>query len=43
MSQETLSDALPHSEDAERSLLGAVLLDNTGLDRALELLSASSF
>jgi replicative DNA helicase len=43
MSQETLSDALPHSEDAERSLLGAVLLDNTGLDRAQEMLSASSF
>lgn len=43
MSQETRSDSLPHSEDAERSLLGAVLIDNTGLDRAQLLLTAESF
>ena len=30
MSRESLSDALPHSEEAERSVLGAVLLDNAG-------------
>ena len=43
MSTEPLSEALPHSEEAERSVLGAVLLDNQQFDKAQELLSASSF
>jgi replicative DNA helicase len=37
------SDALPHSVDAERSVLGAVLLDNRQFDKAQELLSHVSF
>jgi replicative DNA helicase len=43
MAQETASDALPHSEEAERSVLGAVLLDNRQFERASELLSPESF
>ena len=34
---------LPHSDDAERSVLGAVLLDNRHLDRALEVLGPDDF
>jgi replicative DNA helicase len=41
--QETLSDALPHSEAAERSLLGAVLVDNDQFERAQEILSHGAF
>jgi replicative DNA helicase len=37
------SESLPHSVDAERSLLGAVLLDNRHFDKAQELLTHASF
>jgi len=43
MATETLSAVLPHSDDAERSVLGAILLDNRQFDRAQELLTAASF
>jgi replicative DNA helicase len=43
MSTEAISDTLPHSEEAERSVLGAVLLDNRQFDRAQELLEPSAF
>ena len=43
MTQETTSDALPHSDEAERSVLGAVLLDNEQFERAQEILSHASF
>ena len=43
MSYETLSDSLPHAEEAERSVLGAVLLDNVRLDRAVEILTPTAF
>jgi replicative DNA helicase len=43
MSHDALSDALPHSEDAERSVLGAVLVDNQQFDRAQEILRHTSF
>ncbi|HKQ62424.1 MAG TPA: replicative DNA helicase [Candidatus Polarisedimenticolaceae bacterium] len=40
---ETLSETLPHSEEAERAVLGAILLDNRQFDRAQELLGAEAF
>jgi len=43
MPHDNLSDSLPHSDEAERSVIGAVLLDNAQFDRAQELLSPSSF
>jgi replicative DNA helicase len=43
MTQETLSDALPHSEEAERSVLGAILVDNQQFERAREILASGSF
>jgi replicative DNA helicase len=43
MLTETHSDALPHSDEAERSVLGAVLLDNRQFDRAQEMLGSSAF
>jgi len=43
MATETLSAVLPHSDDAERSVLGAILLDNRQFDRAQELLTPQSF
>jgi replicative DNA helicase len=43
MAQELVSDALPHSEEAERSVLGAVLLDNHQYDKAREILTPASF
>jgi replicative DNA helicase len=43
MSHDALSDALPHSEEAERSLLGAVLIDNQQFERAQEILRPTSF
>ncbi len=43
MATETLPQALPHSDEAERSVLGAVLLDNHQFHRAAELLGAASF
>lgn len=43
MAQDTLSEALPHAEEAERSVLGAVLLDNRQYEKAREILSAAAF
>jgi len=40
---ETSSANLPHAAEAERSVLGAVLLDNGQFDRARELLSEEQF
>lgn len=39
----TLEKALPHSIDAEKAVLGAVLLDNRLYDQAAELLSKDDF
>jgi len=38
-----LSETLPHSEEAERSVLGAILLDNRSYNKARELISLTSF
>ena len=43
MSVDSFPDTLPHSDEAERSVLGAVLLDNEQFDRAHEILTQSSF
>ncbi len=43
MAQESISDALPHSEEAEQAVLGAVLLDNQQFEKAQELLTPESF
>jgi len=43
MAPETLSDTLPHSEEAERSVLGAILVDNRQFERAREIVDSSSF
>lgn len=40
---ETITANLPHAADAERSLLGAVLLDNGQFDRAREMLTDKAF
>jgi replicative DNA helicase len=37
------TETLPHSEEAERSVLGAILLDNRSFDRAQELLGEAEF
>jgi len=42
-SDELLSKPLPHNIEAERSILGAVLLDNSALDRALHHCTAADF
>jgi replicative DNA helicase len=43
MPAEALADALPHSDDAERSVIGAVLLDNRQFHHAQELLTHEAF
>jgi len=43
MVQDLISDALPHSEEAERSVLGAILLDNQQFERAREILTSAAF
>ena len=43
MSVDQLPETLPHSDEAEQSVLGAVLLDNHQFDRAHEILNSSSF
>jgi replicative DNA helicase len=43
MSNESTPAALPHSDEAERSVLGAILIDNRSFDRAQELLGDASF
>jgi replicative DNA helicase len=39
----TLEKGLPHNLEAERSILGAILLDNTLLNQAIELLRVEDF
>lgn len=39
----TLSKTLPHSDEAERAVLGAVLLDNSLQDQAAEILTEQDF
>ncbi len=43
MLQEVLPETLPHSDEAERSVLGAVLLDNRQIHKAQELLTSETF
>jgi len=43
MLPETVAEALPHSDDAERSVLGAVLLDNQQFHKAQEILDHECF
>jgi replicative DNA helicase len=43
MAQDILSESLPHSEEAERSVLGAILVDNDQFERAREILSSRCF
>jgi len=40
---QTVSESLPHSDEAERSVLGAVLLDNNQFHKAQELLVPDAF
>jgi len=42
-SQVTLEQPLPHNLEAERSVLGAILLDNHQINMALEVLGAGDF
>jgi replicative DNA helicase len=41
--QETRSEAAPHSDAAERSVLGAILVDNDQFERAREILGSECF
>ena len=43
MLQDVLPETLPHSDEAERSVLGAVLLDNRQIHKAQELLTYEAF
>ncbi len=43
MNSSTLEKTLPHSAEAERAILGAVLLDNEVFDQAAELLVSEDF
>ena len=43
MLQDVLPETLPHSDEAERSVLGAVLLDNRQIHKAQELLTHETF
>jgi len=43
MAHEGSAEALPHSEEAERSVLGAVLIDNQQFEKAREVLGPSAF
>src|SRR5713101_7680167 len=43
MADITLERTLPHNLDAERSVLGAILIENRNLDQAQEILSESDF
>ncbi len=43
MAFESSAASLPHSEDAERSVLGAILLNNVSYHKAREVLDASAF
>ena len=41
--QETRSEAAPHSDAAERSVLGAILVDNDQFERAREIVDSECF
>src|SRR6476659_10477702 len=41
--EQSLERSLPHSADAERAILGAILLDNALISQAIELLKAEDF
>ena len=43
MNSSTLEKTLPHSAQAERAILGAVILDNEVFDQAAELLVSEDF
>src|SRR5438445_11955963 len=43
MSETVLEEPLPNTLDAERSVLGAILLDNLGLNTAVETLRPEDF
>ena len=43
MLQDVVSETLPHSDDAERSVLGGVLLDNRQIHKVQELLTHEAF
>jgi len=43
MTSTALSEALPHSEEAERSVLGAVLLDARQFEKAREIIDSDAF
>jgi replicative DNA helicase len=43
MLQDVLSETLPHSDEAERSVLGGVLLDNRQIHKVQELLTHEAF
>jgi replicative DNA helicase len=43
MLQDVLPETLPHSDDAERAVLGAVLLDNRQIHKVQELLGHEAF
>ncbi|MDH3627504.1 MAG: replicative DNA helicase [Acidobacteriota bacterium] len=43
MSPSSVVETLPHADEAERSLLGAILLDAAQYDKARELISGASF
>jgi replicative DNA helicase len=43
MLQDVVSETLPHSEDAERAVLGGVLLDNRQIHKVQELLTHEAF
>jgi len=43
MPDPNVSDSLPHSEEAERSLLGSILLDNEQFENVQELISSRAF
>jgi len=43
MLQDVLPETLPHSDEAERSVLGAVLLDNRQIHKAQEFLTHEAF
>ena len=39
----TLDKNVPHSPDAERSVLGAILIENSAINRAQEILKENDF
>jgi len=39
----TIPESLPHSDEAERSVLGAILIDNNQINKAQELITSDAF